>query len=122
MYDMKFISTRLYTTMKLILIKMEEGATLAQHIDSRIDSFNYIAVELVTINAPVDDESKTLYLLNSLPWSYEHLSQPIMYGKSKILYDKTIITLLAKDMHKKMRSTLIYTTCTTLSRTRIRFS
>ncbi|CAM6112877.1 unnamed protein product [Calypogeia fissa] len=46
MYKKKFLSTRLYTTLKLMTYKMAEGSKLNDHIDA----FNLIVAELASLD------------------------------------------------------------------------
>ncbi|CAM6117594.1 unnamed protein product [Calypogeia fissa] len=69
MYKKKFLSTRLYTALKLMTYKMAEGTKLNDHIDA----FNLIIAELASLDEKVEDEKKALFLLVSLPKSYQHL-------------------------------------------------
>ncbi|CAM6093981.1 unnamed protein product [Calypogeia fissa] len=98
MYVKKFLATRLYTTLKLMNFKMAKGTTLSEHLDR----FNLLIVELASLNEKVDEEKKALHLLTSLPKSYEHLVQTILYGKDTLTFDETIATLLSDDVRKKI--------------------
>lgn len=98
MYDKKSLSTRLYTSVKLFSFRMLDGTSLQDHIDA----FNLIVAELASLGETVENEKKALYLLTSLPKSYEHLVQTILYGKSSVSYEETVETLLTDEMRKSI--------------------
>jgi hypothetical protein len=79
---------------------MAEGTKVSDHIDA----FNLIVSELASLDEKVEDEKKALFLLTSLPKSFDHLSQTIMYGKTTLTYDEAVSTLLADESRKKIHA------------------
>ncbi|KAH9760208.1 hypothetical protein KPL70_000097 [Citrus sinensis] len=63
LYMTKSLANRLYIKKKMFSLKMIEGASLNEHIDE----FNKVCDELETIDEGLNDESKALLLISSLP-------------------------------------------------------
>ena len=61
---------------------MIEGASL----DEYIDEFNKVCDELETIDEGLSDESTALLLINSLPKSYEHFVDALLYGRQTLSF------------------------------------
>ncbi|KAH9723770.1 hypothetical protein KPL70_007243 [Citrus sinensis] len=61
-------------------LRMIEGASLNEHIDE----FNKVCDELETIDEGLSDESKALLLISSLPKSYEHFVDALLYGRQTL--------------------------------------
>ncbi|CAM6082508.1 unnamed protein product [Calypogeia fissa] len=98
MYKKKFLSTRLYITLKLMTYKMAEGTKLSDHIDA----FNLIVAELASLDEKIEDEKKALFLLVSLPKSFQHLVQTILYGRTTLSYEEAVGVLLSDEVRKKI--------------------
>ncbi|CAM6086080.1 unnamed protein product [Calypogeia fissa] len=114
MYKKKFLSTRLYTSLKLMTYKMAEGAKLSDHIDA----FNLIVAELASLDEQVEDEKKALFLLVSLPKSYQHLVQTILYGRTTLSYEEAVGVLLSDEVRKKIGESSSSSSTTALTVTR----
>ncbi|KAH9779695.1 Integrase catalytic domain-containing protein [Citrus sinensis] len=61
-------------------LRMIERASLNEHIDE----FNKVCDELETIDEGLSDESKALLLISSLPKSYEHFVNALLYGRQTL--------------------------------------
>ena len=77
LYMTKSLANRLYIKKKMFSLKMIEGASLDEHIDE----FNKVCDELETIDEGLNDESKALLLISSLPNSYERFVNALLYGR-----------------------------------------
>ena len=77
LYMTKSLANRLYIKKKMFSMRMIEGASLDEHIDE----FNKVCDELETIDEELSDESKALLLISSLPKSYEHFVDALLYGR-----------------------------------------
>ena len=60
---------------------MEEDSSLANHIDN----FNKIILDLEDINVKLEDEDKAIILLSSLPPSYKHFVDTLLYERQSII-------------------------------------
>ncbi|KAH9717205.1 hypothetical protein KPL71_021739 [Citrus sinensis] len=77
LYMTKSLANRLYIKKKMFSMRMIEGASLDEHIDE----FNKVCDELEPIDEGLSDESKALLLISSLPKSYEHFVDALLYGR-----------------------------------------
>ena len=64
----------------LYTLQIEEGSSLENHIDN----FNRIILDLEDINVKLEDEDKAIILSSSLPPSYEHFIDTLLYGRQSI--------------------------------------
>ncbi|KAH9770104.1 hypothetical protein KPL71_012259 [Citrus sinensis] len=97
LYMTKSLANRLYIKMKMFSLKMIEGASLNEHIDE----FNKVCDELETINEGLSDESKALLLISSLPKSYEHFVDALLYGRQTFSLEEVKSALGTKKLKDK---------------------
>ncbi|KAH9680956.1 hypothetical protein KPL71_026757 [Citrus sinensis] len=100
LYTKKSMAKRLATKKKLYTLQMEEGSSIFDHIDV----FNKIILDLEDINVKIDDEDKAMILLCSLPSSYEHLVDTLMYGRQSLSMVDVKETFSSKAASKKEAS------------------
>ena len=74
------MTTYIPTKNKLYTFEIEEGSLISYHIDA----FNKIILDLEDINVKIDDKGESMILLCSLPNSYEHLVDTLMYGRQTL--------------------------------------
>lgn len=87
----------LYIKKKLYTFSMKEGTTMKDHLDE----FNKLILDLENVNINLEYEDKALFLLSSLPDSYEHFVDTLLYGR-KILTLKDVRSALeSKDLKKR---------------------
>lgn len=66
-----------------------------------LDEFNKLILDLENVNINLEYEDKALFLLSSLPDSYEHFVDTLLYGR-KILTLKDVRSALeSKDLKKR---------------------
>ncbi|KAH9697143.1 hypothetical protein KPL71_023491 [Citrus sinensis] len=93
----KSSAKRLYIKKKLYTFSMKEGTTMKDHLDE----FNKLILDLENVNINLEYEDKALFLLSSLPDSYEHFVDTLLYGR-KILTLKDVRSALeSKDLKKR---------------------
>ncbi|KAH9686815.1 hypothetical protein KPL70_014523 [Citrus sinensis] len=80
LYMKKSFANRLYIKKNMFSLRMIEGASLDEHIDE----CNKVCDELETIDEGLSDESKALLLISSLPKSYEHFVDALLYGRQSL--------------------------------------
>ena len=54
----------------------------------QLTEFNKIIDDLQNIDVKLDDEDKALLLLNSLPRSFEHFKDALLYARSPLLLSR----------------------------------
>ncbi|KAH9646639.1 hypothetical protein KPL70_024932 [Citrus sinensis] len=97
LYTKKSLTKRLCTKKRLYTLQMEEGSSLANHIDH----FNRIILDLEDINVKLEDEDKAIILLSSLPPSYEHFVDTLLYGRQSITMADVKDSLSSKEVTRK---------------------
>ncbi|KAH9672650.1 hypothetical protein KPL70_017818 [Citrus sinensis] len=97
LYMTKSLANKLYIKKKMFSLKMIEGASLAEHVDE----FNKVCDELGTIDEGLSDESKALLLISSLPKSYEHFMDALLYGRQTLSLEEVKYALGTKKLKDK---------------------
>ena len=78
----------------------ESRTTTEQLVD-----FNKILDDLENIEVKLEEEDKALLLLNSLPKSFEHFKDAILYGKDQdITLEEVQTSIRTKEMQKQQDS------------------
>ncbi|GKC59951.1 retrotransposon protein, putative, ty1-copia subclass [Tanacetum coccineum] len=89
----KSLANKLYLKKKLYTFWMPAGRKIFEHINE----FNKIILDLANIEVKFEDEDLSLLLLTSLPASYEHFVDTLLYGRDKIVLDLTNIEVKFED-------------------------
>ncbi|GJU43455.1 retrotransposon protein, putative, ty1-copia subclass [Tanacetum coccineum] len=76
LYMTKSLANKLYLKKKLYTFYMPVGRKIFEHIDE----FNKIVLDFANIEVKFKDEDLALLLLTSLPASYEHFIDTLLYG------------------------------------------
>nr|GEX13874.1 putative retrotransposon [Tanacetum cinerariifolium] len=79
-YMIKSLANKLYLKKKLYTFYMSAGRKISEHIDE----LNKIVLDLANIKVKFEDEDLTLLLLTSLPASYEHFMDTLLYGREAL--------------------------------------
>ena len=97
LYTKKSLTKRLSTKKRLYTLQMEEGTSLATYVDA----FNKIILDLEDINVKIEDEDKVIILISSLPPSYEHFVDTLLYGRQTLTMQNVKKVLSSKESLKK---------------------
>ena len=96
-YLKRSLANKLYLKKKLYTLRMVEVKELRKHLDE----FNKIVLELNNIGVKIDEEDQGIILLSSLPKSFEHFVDTILYGKETLTMADVKSALNSKEIQKK---------------------
>ncbi|KAH0714096.1 hypothetical protein KY284_007001 [Solanum tuberosum] len=91
--NQRTVENRLYLKQKLYTYRMVEGTSILSHLDA----FDSILMDLSNIDAEVNDEDQAVLLLISLPQSFKHIRDTMLYGKDNISYREIKSILKSKE-------------------------
>ncbi|GJT51075.1 hypothetical protein Tco_0977232 [Tanacetum coccineum] len=94
LYMTKSLANKLYLKKKLYTFYMLVGRNISEHIDE----FNKIVLDLTNIEVKFNDEDLALLLLTSLPASYEHFVETLLYGWEALTLEDVMATLNSKEI------------------------
>jgi hypothetical protein len=72
---------------------MGENTNLFEHLNK----FNMLDTQLFNFGVKIEKEDKTILLLASLPFSYDHLDMILLYGKETLGLEEVIKALLSYE-------------------------
>nr|GEU98389.1 retrovirus-related Pol polyprotein from transposon TNT 1-94 [Tanacetum cinerariifolium] len=99
LYMTKSLANKLYLKKKLYTFYMSAGRKIFEHIDE----FNKIVFDLANIEVKFKDEDLALLLLTSLPASYEHFVDTLLYGWEALTLEDIMATLNSKENKKRSK-------------------
>ena len=92
-YMKKTIENRLYLKQKLYSLKMTEGTSILSHLDK----FDSVIIDLENVEVKIGEEDQAILLLCSLPLSFKHFRDTMIYGKDTISYSCVKSALKSKE-------------------------
>nr|GEV49489.1 retrovirus-related Pol polyprotein from transposon TNT 1-94 [Tanacetum cinerariifolium] len=96
LYMTKSLANKLRFKDRLYTFRMKPGTSDQDHHDE----FNTILIDLENLNVDIDDEDKAVLLVISLPASYKHFKEIMLYGNHETLsFDDVKSTLLSKQKY-----------------------
>jgi hypothetical protein len=99
LYQSKSLVNKLFLQKKLYHIRLEDGDSVTEHINS----FNTLVSQLVVVNIMIAEEDKCITLLCSLPESWDNLVVEIgSTTQSTLKYEDVVASLLSKEMRWKI--------------------
>ncbi|GKC00712.1 hypothetical protein Tco_0986848 [Tanacetum coccineum] len=96
----KSLANKLYLKKKLYTFYMPAGRKISEHIDE----FNKIVLDLKNIEVKFEDENLALLLLTSLPASYEHFVDTLLYGREALTLEDVMATLNSKEIKERSKA------------------
>ncbi|KAH9669834.1 Integrase catalytic domain-containing protein [Citrus sinensis] len=93
----KSLAKRLYMKRKLYTFLMKEATVMKDHLDE----FNKLILDLENVSIILEDEDVALILLSSLPDSYEHFVDTLLYGRQTLTLKDVKNALESKDLKKR---------------------
>ncbi|GJS12432.1 retrotransposon protein, putative, ty1-copia subclass [Tanacetum coccineum] len=97
---LKSLANKLYLKKKLYTFYMPIGRKISEHIDE----FNKIVLDLANIEVKFKDEDLALLLLTSLPTSYEHFGDTLLYGREALTLKDVMATLNSKEIKERSKA------------------
>nr|GEW73529.1 retrovirus-related Pol polyprotein from transposon TNT 1-94 [Tanacetum cinerariifolium] len=100
LYMTKSLANKLYLKKKLYTFYMPARRKISEHIDE----FNKIVLDLANIEVKFKDEDLALLLLTSLPASYEHFMDTLLYGREALTLEDVMATLNSKEIKERSKA------------------
>ncbi|GJR77060.1 hypothetical protein Tco_0089425 [Tanacetum coccineum] len=96
----KSLANKLYLKKKLSTFYMLIERKISEHINE----FNKIVVDLANIEVKFKDEGLDLLLLTSLPASYDHFVNTLLYGREALTLEDVMATLNSKEIKERSKA------------------
>ncbi|GJZ24612.1 retrovirus-related pol polyprotein from transposon TNT 1-94 [Tanacetum coccineum] len=96
LYMTKSLVNKLRLKDRLYTFHIKPGTSIQDHLDE----FNTILIDLENLDVDIDDEDKAVLLVISLPASYKHFKEIMLYGNRETLsFDDVKSALLSKQKY-----------------------
>ncbi|KAG6502742.1 hypothetical protein ZIOFF_035029 [Zingiber officinale] len=80
-YMTKSLANKLRLKDRLYSLRMQEGTPIQSHLDE----FNSIIIDLENLDIKIEDEDKAVLLIVSLPRTYKHFKEIMLYGNRETI-------------------------------------
>ncbi|KAL8472655.1 hypothetical protein ACS0TY_029751 [Phlomoides rotata] len=95
LYQTKSVSNKLYVKQKLLDFRMSEDKNLSE----QLDTFNRYVDDLEDLDVKLEDDDKTLMLLNVLPRSLDNFKDVVLFGRQdEVSYENVLAAVKTKIM------------------------
>lgn len=91
------LANRFYLKKQLYTLQMDEGKEMRKHLDD----FNKLMLDLSAVGVNMEEEDQAIILLSSLPKTYEHFVDTMLYGKQTMTLSEVNAALNLKELQKK---------------------
>ena len=92
----KSLWNKLHLKQRLFYLKMAEGSSLSSHLST----FKELVCNLENLDVKYEDNDLALFMLSSLPDSYSHFRDTIIYSRDTLVLDNVITILDSKEKMK----------------------
>ena len=94
LYMVKSLTNTLFLWRQFYQLRMTEGQSVQEHLSH----FQKILTDLLSVGENVEEKTRALVLLASLPSSYESLVTALLVGKSTIKMDEVTAAILQNEV------------------------
>ncbi|KAF7833259.1 Retrovirus-related Pol polyprotein from transposon TNT 1-94 [Senna tora] len=98
LYMTKSLTNRLYLKQRLYTLRMKEDTPIKDHLAE----LNKIIMNLKNTDVKIDDEDQALILLCSLPHSYEHFVDIMLYGREALTMEDVKASLNSRELKRRV--------------------
>lgn len=95
-YTQQNLTGKMFHKRRLYQYKLKEGTPMKDHLDA----FNKMILDAQATGITISDEDKALILILSLPSSWEHFTDTMLYGRDTISLTTVKNALLQKDLER----------------------
>jgi hypothetical protein len=93
-YMTKSLANKLRLKERIYTIRMAEGTSIQSHLNE----FNSICVDLESLDVKIDNEDKAILLVVSLPPSFKNFKEIMLYGNhTSLTFENVKSNLLSKE-------------------------
>ena len=97
-YLIKSVENRLHLKMRLYCFQLKKGISISEHVND----YTKLLVDLANMNVVIEEEDKTLILLNSFPdEDYETFILTLINGEQSLDYNEAFSALVNHKLRRK---------------------